>query len=76
MFKAKQILKFAFGYFDLDYKNFILQNKKFFRKSDVEIKRSDFKKCLKRNSINRKAKIFGRRLVYTLIKYYLNEKKY
>jgi len=76
LFKAKQMLKFAFGYFDLDYKNFILQNKKFFRKYDVEIKRSDFKKCLKRNSINRKTKIFGEKLVYTLIKYYLNEKKY
>ena len=33
-FSASQMLKFAFEYFKLDYKKFILLDKKFIRKAD------------------------------------------
>ena len=70
------MIKFAFDYFNIGYKNFILQNKKFLRKTDSELKKSDFKKFLKKNHINRINKIYGKKLIYKLIKYYQNEKKY
>tara|TARA_Y100000588_G_C14108346_1_gene861861 strand:- start:52 stop:1008 length:957 start_codon:yes stop_codon:yes gene_type:complete len=76
LFTAIQMLKFAFGYFNLDYKNFILQNKKFFRKADSNFLKSDFNNCLKRNKIRRINKIYGKKLIYKLINYYLHEKKY
>ena len=68
------MIKFAFGYFNIDYKKFVLQDKKFMRKFDSELKKSDFKKCLNRNHINRINKIYGKKLIYKLIKYYQNEK--
>mgnify|MGYP000120110993 CR=1 FL=1 len=37
LFTAIQMIKFAFGYFNIDYKLFILQNKKFFRKIIFEV---------------------------------------
>ena len=36
LFTAIQMVKFAFDYFNIDYKPFILKNKKFFRKTDSE----------------------------------------
>jgi len=76
LFTAIQMIKFAFGYFNIDYKKFVLQDKKFMRKFDSELKKSDFKKCLNRNHINRKNKIYGKKLIYKLIRYYQNENKY
>ena len=46
------------------------------RKFDSEIKKSDFKKCLNRNHINRINKIYGKKLIYKLLRYYQNENKY
>ena len=76
LFTAIQMIKFAFGYFNIDYKKFVLKDKKFMRKSDSELKKSDFKKCLNRNYINRKNKIYGKKLIYKFIRYYQNENKY
>jgi len=76
LFTAIQMIKFAFDYFNIGYKNFILQNKKFLRKTDSELKKSDFKKCLKKNHINRKNKIYGKKMINKLIRYYQNENKY
>ena len=75
-FSASQMLKFAFDYFKLNYKKFIVVDKKFIRKADPEIKKSNFLLYLKKNKIIRKDKIYGKKLVYKLIHYYLNEKKH
>mgnify|MGYP001162486154 CR=1 FL=1 len=74
-YTAKKMLQFAFGYFKLDYKKFVTYQKNFYRKKDFLIKKSDYTTCLKRNSMNRKSKIYGKKLIHVLIKYYLNEKK-
>ncbi len=76
LFTALQMLEFAFSYFNLDYRNFILQNKKFFRKADSNSLKSNYNKCLNRNNIHRTNKIYGKKLIYKLIAYYLYEKKY
>ena len=55
------MIKFAFGYFNIDYKLFILQNKKFFRKTDSELKKSDFKKCLKKIILIEKIKFMEKK---------------
>ena len=75
-YSAINLMKFAFSYFDLDYKKYILVNKKFIRKKDSKLKRSNYLECLRRNKIRRKDKFFGKKIMYTLIKHYLNEKKY
>ena len=73
-YTAIQMLKFAFKHFNLDYKNYILINKKkFFRKKDTLQKKSDWRSCLIRNRINRKILIHGNKLTTKLIKYYLKK---
>ena len=75
-YSAINLMKFAFGYFNLDYKRYISVNKKFIRKKDSTIKKSNYLKCLRRNNIKRNDKFFGEKLIYSLIKHYLHEKKY
>ena len=75
-FSANQMLKFAFEYFKLDYKKFILLDKKFIRKADSNIKKSNFLSCQRKNKIKRIDKIYGKKIIYKIIKHYLNEKKY
>ena len=70
-YSAITMLKFAFGYFKLDYKKYILNNDKvFLRKNDVIEKKSAWQVCLKRNKIKRKNLIYGKKLIFNLIKYY------
>ncbi len=75
-FSADQMLKFAFEYFKLNYKEFISIDKKFIRKADSKIKKSNFLLCLKKNKIKRLDKIYGKKLIYKIIHHYLNEKKH
>ena len=75
-FSASQMLKFAFGYFKLNYKKFIVIDKKFIRKADPEIKKSNFLLYLRENKIRRTDKIYGKKLIYKILHYYLNEKKH
>ena len=74
-YSARQMLSYAFGFFNLNYKIFTETNKTFLRKKDFLIKKSSFRDCLKRNNIKRSSRIFGKRIIYLLIKYYLNEIK-
>ena len=73
-YTAKKMLSYAFGFFNLDYRMFVKTNKSFIRRRDFITKKSNFKSCLKRNNIKRTSKIFGKKIIYLLIKYYLNEK--
>ena len=75
-FSASQMLKFAFDYFKLNYKKFIILDKKFMRKADPEIKKSNFLIYLRKNKIRRMDKIYGKKLINKIIHYYLNEKKH
>ena len=74
-FKAKDMLKYAFEYFSLDYKKFIRVDKKFYRKNDVKNKKSNYLKCLKRNKLKRKDKYYGKTLIIKLINYYQKQHK-
>lgn len=73
-YSAKDMLSYAFEYFNLDYKEFIQANIKFKRENDFYYRRSNFTNCLKRNNIKRNSKIYGKKLIHKLIKNYLNEK--
>ena len=74
-YTAKKMLNFAFRYFNLDFKKFVSYKKNLLRKKDFKLKHSDHISCLKRNKMKRKSKIYGKRLIIALIKYYLNEKR-
>ena len=73
-YSIKQMLDFAFGYFNLNYKNFVVTKFKKLNKNEVKEKKSDFQKYLKKNQINFKSKIFGEKLIFKMIKNYLNDK--
>jgi len=68
---AKKMLRFAFDYFDLDYKKYIFKDKKFLRPVDVKIKTSKYKESLVKNKITKKNFIYGKKLINLMIKNYL-----
>ena len=68
---AKKMLKFAFDYFNLDYKKYIIQDKKFLRPTDIKIKTSKYRESLVKNNIVKKNYIYGKKMVNLMIKYYL-----
>ena len=73
-YTAIQMLEFAFKYFNLDYRNYILINKKIFlRKRDMLQKKSNWQSCLIRNKIDRKILIYGNKLTSKLIEHYLKK---
>jgi len=75
-YTAIKMLKFAFEYFNLNYKSYILtNNKNFLRKKDILKKDSNWKYCLNKNNINRKVSVHGKKLITTLIKHYLKKSK-
>ena len=69
------MIKFAFDYYKLDYKNYVRTHKKYLRKKDFLIKRSRHDLCLKRNNLTRKPKIYGKEIVYLIIKNYEKRKR-
>ena len=68
---AKKMLKFAFDYFNLDYKKYVIQDKKFLRPIDVKIKTSKYRESLMKNNIVKKNYIYGKKMINLMIKYYL-----
>ncbi len=73
-FSGYQMLKFAFNYFKLDFKNFIKIDIKHFRKKDFNYKLSNFKKNIVNNNLKWKPRMFGKKLIFSLIKYYKNNR--
>ena len=67
------MIKFAFDYYKLDYRKYIRIHKKFLIKKDFLLKQSKYQICLKRNNLKRKPKIYGKKLIESLIRNY--EKK-
>ena len=72
-YSGYQMLKYAFDYFSLDYKKYIIIDKKYYRKKDFNSKMSNFKKNILEINPNWKPKIFGKKLIIKLIKYYENK---
>ena len=69
-YSGYQMLKYAFNYFSLDYKKYIIIDKKHFRKKDFNLKKSNFKKNIYKIDSDWKSKIFGKKLIIKLIKFY------
>ena len=74
-YSIKQMITFAFGYFNLNYKKFVYAKNNKLNRYEVKTKKSDYLNCLKRNKIKRKIKIFGKIMIIKMIKHYLNERK-
>ncbi len=75
-YSIREMLTFAFRYFKLDYKEFIIVKNLSLKKNEVKIKKTDFFKYLKKNGIKINFKIYGKSLIIKMIKYYLNENKF
>ena len=74
-YTIKQMLNFAYQYFNLDFKKFVNVKFKKLKKNEVKEKRSDFKKYFKINKITFKSKIFGKKLIHKMIEFYIKEDK-
>jgi len=68
---AKKMLKFAFDYFNLDYKKYIFKDKIFLRPVDIKIKQSKYRESLIKNEIDKKNFTHGNKLINLMIKNYL-----
>ncbi len=73
-YSGYQMIKYAFNYLKLDYKKYIKIEKKFYRKKDFKLKRSDFKKNIFQINPSWVPKIYGKVLICKLIKYYQKNK--
>ena len=67
IFTAEEMLTFAFDYFDLDYRKFIKISKVFKRPKDITFAKSNLRKQFKNDY-----KIYGKKLITKLIKFYIN----
>ena len=76
VYSVSEMLYFAFNYFKLDYLKFINTDRKYLKKNEIKIKTSHYSYSLKKNNIKRKPKIYGKKIIELIIKYYLKEKKY
>ena len=74
-FKARELLNFAYSYFKLNYKNHIKFSKEFKRQKDIKSVKADIISQEKKNKIFRKPRIYGKKMIIKLIKYYLNNNK-
>jgi len=74
-YSIKQMLKFSFEFFNLNYKNFVITKFKKLKKREVKEKKSNFQKYLRKNKIYFNSKIYGRKLINKMIKSYLDDKK-
>ena len=68
---AKKMLKFAFNYFNLDYKKYIFKDKRFLRPVDIKIKKSKYDESLLKNNIKKRNFIYGQKMINLMIKNYL-----
>ena len=75
-YSIRQMLQYAFGYFNLDYKDFIIIRYKKLKKNEVRNKISDNQFSLKKNNIKLKHRIYGKKIIYKMINYYLQNKTY
>ena len=69
-YSALQMINFAFEFFNLKYKNYVLFNKRYLRKKDSKNMISGWDSCLKRNNIKRNVSIYGKKIINKLIKNY------
>jgi len=73
-YSIKQMLVFAFRYFNLNYTDYVVTKFKKLKKNEVKEKKSNFKKYLKKNKINFKSKIYGEKIIIKMIRNYLNDR--
>ena len=74
-YSARQMIKFAFDYFNLNYKKYVYLDNNHIRKNEVKKKISDYRSCLKRNKIKRKSMIFGKKIIEKMIENFTYGKK-
>ena len=70
-FSAKQMLSYAFKYFNLNFEDYIITDRINFRKKDFKKRLSDNKSIFKKNKISFNYRIYGNKLIVKLLKYYL-----
>jgi GDPmannose 4,6-dehydratase len=71
-FKLKDLIQYAYAFFDLNWKDYIIQTNKLKRPQEMKEVKVNTKQT--QNKIGWKAKTNGKEVILKLIKYYLNKK--
>jgi GDPmannose 4,6-dehydratase len=71
-FKLKDLLKYAYEFFNLDWKDYIIETDKLKRPQEIKEVKVNVKQT--ENKIGWKAKTDGKKVIFKLIKYYLKKK--
>jgi GDPmannose 4,6-dehydratase len=71
-FKLKDLIQYAYAFFDLNWKDYIIQTNKLKRPQEMKEVKVNTKQT--QNKIDWKAKTTGKEVILKLIKYYLNKK--
>ncbi len=74
-YSIEKMLFYAFQYFDLNHSDYINVKFRKLRKNEVTNRKSNFKKYFNNNNINYESKIYGKKLIYKMINFYLKENK-
>ena len=74
-FSIEKMLNYAFKFFNLNYEDYLNVKFKKLNKTDVNNKKSNYRKYITKNRIKFNNKIFGKKLVYKMINYYLKQNK-
>ena len=72
-YPIKKMLFYAFNFFNLNYKDYINLSLKKLKDIEVNSKKSNYKKYFNKNKISFKSKIFGKKLIYKMINFYLKQ---
>ena len=72
-YSIKKMLFYAFYFFNLNYKDYLNLRFKKLKNIEVNSKKSNYKKYFNKNKINFKSKIFGKKLIYKMINFYLRQ---
>ena len=74
-FSIERMIQYAFQFFNLNYKDYLILNSRKLKKNEVSNRKSDYRKYFNKNNINFESKIFGKKLIYKMINFYLKQNK-
>jgi GDPmannose 4,6-dehydratase len=74
-FSIETMLNYAFKFFNLNYTDYLKIKFKKLNKIEINNKKSNYRKYINKNRIKFNSKIFGKKLVYKMINYYLKQNK-
>ncbi len=74
-FSIERMIQYAFQFFNLNHKDYLILKSKRLKKNEVRSRKSDYRKYFNKNNISFDSKIFGKKLIHKMINFYLKQNK-